>query len=817
MSITALDTLARDIRYALRTFRRAPLAALTIVATVGLGLGLVTVVFTFYNAFYLQKDIVRNPDELFAVERPPSQSARRVWIPFTQSEFEALRRDTTVFADVFAMRMDVPTRVFGWQANATLVTGNYFHVLGVPAALGRTLTPSDDEPFKGQRVIVLSHRGWKRLLAADPSAIGSTVSLNGAPYDVVGVMPPAFRGLGADRVDFWMPLSLAGEIDIRQKKEDALTLDRVVGRLKPGTSPETAAAGLTVWAAARTNMKRAKGQPVYIRLRPSRALSPDAIEGLKTYTPIFFAFGLVLLIGCANVANLLLARAIARQREIGIRLSLGASRRRIIRQLLTESLLLALASAALGFVVSRVFLETAVRLLMTSVPADFAYPVSLVTPAADWRVLLFLVVVSFASTVFFGLMPAVQATRVELVRTMRGEVTRDAGPGRARQALITVEVSASALLLICAVIFLRSAFAAAATAPAMRTSDTLMIEMRNEPLRSSLLQEVTTHPLVTHAAASSPGPMGFLGAAVASSTTGPTVLFPYQLVSPAYFGVLDIPITQGRGFAPEERTADAGVAIVSESAVRKLWLDRVAIGQLLWLQLESPSGPPRQRAPRRPYSVIGVVRTAESRVSLLGMQFASAGVYLPTSPESAGTSLTVRVHGDPERARQALMDALTRVDPALPGITTMKTMAGMDAYLLRVAFWVTVAVGSLALLLTASGLFGVLSYLVEQRRQEIGLRMALGATRRDVARLVLAQMARPLGAGLVAGGGLAAALAIVLMSTGAASRIGGVVRVLDPAAYSAGLLVIVTACVLAASIPALRAARIDPIVTLKRE
>lgn len=815
--IGVIDSTLRDVRYAFRTFRRAPLAALTIVATMALGLGLVTVVFTLYNAFYLQKDAVRNPDELFAVERPPTPTDRRVWIPFTRSEFEALRRDTSVFTDVSAMVPDVGTRVEGRTALATLVTGNYFQVLGVHAALGRTLTPSDDEPFKGQPVVVLSHRGWTRLFGADPSVIGRTVSLNGAPYEVVGVMQPAFRGLGAHRVDCWMPLSLAGQIGGRRFDEDALRIDRVVGRLKPGMSPGAAAAGLNVWAAGRTDLKTAKGHPAYIRLRPSQALSPDVIEGLKAYAPIFFAFGLVLMIGCANVANLLLARAVARQREIGIRLSLGASRRRIIRQLLTESLLLASASAVVGFVLSRIFLETATRLLMTTVPLDFAYPVSLVTPAADWRVLLFLAAVAVVSTVFFGLMPAIRATRLELVRTMRGELTRDARPDRARQALIAVQVSASALLLICAAVFLRGAFAAAAAVPAIRTGDTVMVDIVNEPLRDRLLQEITAHPLVTAVAASSPGPMGFLGAAAASAPQGATAVVPYQFVSPEYFGVLDLPIIQGRGFSPEERTPDSGVVIVSEDAVRKLWLDRVALGRLLWVTLEQPAGAPRQRAPLRTYTVVGVARSVDSRMHLLGMEFASAGVYLPTSAESAGTSLTLRVHGDPERARQALMDVLTRVDPALPGVRTLKTMAGMDAYLLRVAFWVTLVVGALALLLTSSGLFSVLSYLVEQRRQEIGVRMALGATARDVAGLVLSQMVRPLGAGLAAGGGLAAALAIVLMSTRAASRIGEVVRVLDPVSYIAGLLIIVTACVLAASVPALRAARIDPIATLKQE
>ena len=197
--------------------------------------------------------------------------------------------------------------------------------------------------------------------------------------------------------------------------------------------------------------------------------------------------------------------------------------------------------------------------------------------------------------------------------------------------------------------------------------------------------------------------------------------------------------------------------------------------------------------------------------------FTFRGVYLPTGPESAGTSLTLRVRGDPEQARQALLERLTSVDPGLGAINTMRTIAGMQTYILRLAFWVTVVLGGLALVLTVSGLFSVLSYVVEQRAKEIGVRMALGATTRNVVGLVLSQSLRPVGIGLVAGGGLAAALAIVLMATPAASEIGSIVHVFDPVAYAASLLVIVTSCVLAASVPALRAARIDPIATLRKD
>ncbi|MBA2304221.1 MAG: FtsX-like permease family protein, partial [Acidobacteria bacterium] len=268
------------------------------------------------------------------------------------------------------------------------------------------------------------------------------------------------------------------------------------------------------------------------------------------FAPLFFAFGLILMIGCANVANLLLARAVSRQREIGIRLSLGASRRRLVRQLLTESLMLALASAACGFVVSRVVLYLTLHVAMTTMPPELAENVRLAAPAADWRVVVFLVVAAIVSTVFFGLAPALQATRVELVRTIRGEGTGDPRRSRARNALISVQVGASALFLICAAVFLRSALSAATVDPGLRTADTVIIDIVNEPLRAAMVQAVIADPSVAAVAASWPDTLGqpraaFAGApadkpaARAGETTPSRSTVAYRFISPEYFSVLD--------------------------------------------------------------------------------------------------------------------------------------------------------------------------------------------------------------------------------------------------------------------------------------
>jgi predicted permease len=823
------DALIGDIRYAFRAFRRARLAALTIVATVALGLGLVAVVFTFYSALFLRLDAVRSPGELFAVERPPSQSAD-VRVPMMRSEYDALQRETSVFSDAFArLPSSIGTRVDGRMARCTLVTGNFFQVLGVNAALGRTLSPADDERFAGRPVIVLSHRGWSKLFANDPTVVGRSLMVSGFRYEIAGVMPEGFRGLGTSPPDYWAPLSLLGQFRPGSAgKEDEVALD-VVGRLKPGLSAETATAGLNVWASRRTDLKTGDDRRATIRLTPKQGtLSTDVLEALLVFSPLFLAFGLILMIGCANVANLQLARGVARQREIGIRLSLGASRSRIIRQLLTESLLLALASAACGLAISRLILEAGIYAAVTTMPPEIAEQVSLVPPAADWRVAAFLLAGALVSTVFFGLMPALQATRLELVRTMRGELTRDARPSRARNALIALQVGASALLLICAAVFLRSAFAAAAVDTGLRTRDTVILPIANEPLRSAILHAVRTDPAIAAVAASWPAAivehlpsavaeaMAFGQLAADKPTTAARVAVGYKFVSPEYFSVLDIGLVNGRGFTAAERTADAGVAIVSETTARRLWPNGGAVGQILRIEADPASAQGREDdppLPSRTFSVVGVVR--DVRGTLLVARITEAAVYLPTAPESPRTSLTLRVHGDPEQARRVLLERLTKVDPAMGELTTMRTVAGMEAYFLRIAFWVAVVLGGLALVLTLSGLFSVLSYIVEQRRKEIGVRMTLGATAWKVAGLVLSQLLRPVSLGLMTGSGLAAGLAIVTMSI--STEMAGLVHGVDPVAYAASLLVIVTACVLAASIPTLRAARIDPMTTLRQE
>ncbi len=804
-----VDNTIRDVQYAMRTFRRGPLAAITIVVTVAIGLGVVAVLFTILNRFLFRVDSVPDISALYGVERPRANGDRSF---LTRPQFEALRKETRVFTDAYASLHDIDVRVDGQMMAVTLVSGNFFQAVGVRSVLGRVLAPSDDARSGGHAVIVLSDKGWTRRFDRDPNVLGRTVIVNGLPFEIIGVMPEGFRGLEVSAPDFWAPLSLLAQFRPGDRgQEDRVGLD-VVGRLRPGVAMESARAQLSAWE-SNQQVSVADRHTLTIDLVPRRGTLPQPMEAIAVFAPLFFAFGLILLIGCANVANLLLARGVARQREIGIRLSLGASRRRIVRQLMTESLLLALVAAAGGYVVSRLTLEGSVYWAMRVMPVDLG-DVNVNVPAADWRVAMFLVVAAVAATALFALMPALQATRIEPVRTLRGELVKDARPGRARNALISVQVFASALLLICAAIFLRSAIASSRFDPGFRTADTVMIELVNEPKRASMLQAIAAESTITAYAAVRPGMLDQRAGVADTGADKKNV--PYKFVSGAYFEVMGIPILRGRSFTAAEREEDA-VVIVSESTARMLWPNRDAVGETFRLEPDmNSSTPPSDEPPlsSRVVTVVGVSRDVTG-FRFTGVKGASA--FLPTTLDVPKTMAVARVSGDADLARQTLLDHLTRIDPNMGLIVTMRTVARLERFFLNIAFWIALILGSLALLLTVSGLFSVLSYLVEQRTKEIGVRMALGASSQKITQLMLWQTARPVMYGLVAGAGLAMTLATALLTTEFGAFISEIVRVTDPIAYAASLLVVVAACLLAVWIPATRAARVDPMQTLRQE
>ena len=808
-----VENTSRDVVYACRMLARTPLVSLTIIGTVGLGLGLITVLFTILNVFLFRVDRVPNIREMYAVERPRDADDER--LRFTRPQFEAMQRETRVFTGMYAELADIDTRVDGRMMSIRLVSGSAFQVWGVRAARGRTLLPSDDDRTASQPVIVLSDFGWDRHFHRDPGVIGRKLMVSGLPREVIGVMPEGFRGLNVGYVDLWAPLSSLAEFrPIHRGREDRVGLD-VIGRLRPDLSVESARAQLDAWDRQQTPGATTERRGANILIVPRRGTIPQPLEALIVFSPLFFAFGLILLIACANVANLLLARGLSRQKEIGIRLSLGATRRRIVRQLLTESLLLALVAAAFGYLVSRVAIVATINAIVTTIPPDMG-DVTLLLPDPDWRVAVFLLAGAIVSTVAFGLMPALHATRIEPVRTIRGELIRDARPGRSRGFLIGLQVGGATLLLICAAVFLRSALLSAMADPGFRTSDTLMIEMTNEPKRPAMLQALAADPSVLGIAATRLDFFQAPRAAFAQAGAQKTPVS-YTFVSPEYFNVLDIPLVRGRTFSDQERAGLVPVVVVDQNTANRLWPGRDAIGQTVFIE-SNPQSPARgdddPPLPSRTFTVVGIARdVAGFRLA----DFEAAGVYLPADTNVPKTGLIVRVSGDPEVGRQHLLERLTGLDPNMGQVVTLRTIARLNIYLLQAGFWVALVLGTLALAFTVSGLFSVLSYLVEQRTKEIGVRMALGATSRNVTQLIMSQTSRPVAIGMLVGGGLAAGLATILISIPAAATIAAIVRVLDPIAYAASLLIIVAACALAASIPAARASRVDPMQTLRQE
>jgi predicted permease len=656
-----VDNVARDLRYACRSFLRTPLVALTIVTTVGLGLGLVAVVFTILNGFVFHADEVRSPYDLFAVQHQPVANAAPEG--FTRLEYEAFLRETTIFSEAFAASTaKVDGYVEGMRREGTLVTGNFFRVLGVGAARGRALTLADDEAG-APSVLVLSHRAWSQQFSSDPAVIGSTLRVNGTPFEVVGVMPDGFRGLMPIAApDFWAPISQLRQFRPNDSGAGESVGFDIVGRLVPGLTRDQALAQLRTWDSLR-DVERPAGEvrPALV-LEPKPGTIPLSTEVMALFVPLFFAFGLILMIGCANVANLLLARGVARQRELGIRLAIGASRRRVVWQLLTESLLLSLVSAGLAFGVSRLVLASVSYAVTSTFPPELG-DINIEVPPMDWRVALFLLAGAAVSTLFFALAPALQTTRLELVRTIHGEVVRGSRPARVRGALVTLQVTASVLLLICAAIFLRATLTSAAVDPGIRTSDVVTVNVLDEQRRGAILDIVRSDAAAASVAASSPGILGGFPAFAEVANGKSTATF--QFVSPEYFDVLGIDLLRGRSFTASERNANDAVAIVSESVAGRLWPGLDAVGQLV--RVESDPSPERARAeigPAPAYSrslvVVGVARDVPG-FRLGGFRLSGADVYVPTGAETNGTSLLLRVRGDAERARFPLLNRLAWV------------------------------------------------------------------------------------------------------------------------------------------------------------
>ena len=802
-----LETLAQDVRFALRSFRRSPAFVVTVVATIALALGLNTTAFTIFNAYVLRPIRVRDPYSLYQFSY---HDARNRWHGLTSDDYDALRAfrpsaQSFAYQNAFA-------RIDGIATFGVLASGNAFQVLGARAHIGRTLLPED----KNDAVMVLSYDMWRSRFGADSGIVGHTLRIRGVPLQVVGVLSSDFQGIGAVPPDFWAPIELTGQLAAAPSRSARATI-RAVIRLRPGEAESQARAQLTTWAERLTAQRPDSDRAASVDLiSMANALPQDNSETWLMFMPIFVAFGLVMLIACANVANMMLARALARQREIGIRLALGAERARLIRQLLTESVLLAIPAAVAGFVLSGWTIDAGVRAMFASLPAEFVPYVRIVPLAPDARVFVFILAASLAAALLFGLVPAIQATRPNIVQASRGDFDTAFRPGRLRAGLLVAQITVCAVLLITTGLLLRGAHAARGAATGILTGNVVNI-VPDERGRAATIQKLRTHALVDELAASFFSPLDGMypsipmrahpeGKALGNDRVEQVA---YDFVSGNYFATLGVPLLRGRSFTESEERAGAQVAIVSAATAQRLWPGEDAVGQLLWIATDVPRE--SKLAGVRSARVVGV--TGNTVTGWIGTGLTRSVAYYPARLEDAGVRILARVRGDQTRARDQLdteIDAALARSP-LEQIHTLDDFLAVQRYPFRAFSWVSTAIGCIALLLTVTGIYGVLSYLVTQRTKEIGIRIALVANIREVTGMVVRQTTRFAVIGIAAGMLLALGVSRVMAS------VLWIVNGYDALGYAGGILVVFAAALVAAYAPARRAARVDPLTALREE
>ncbi len=821
-----MDTLLQDLRYALRTLARSPGFALAAVLTLALGIGANATVFSLVNALLLRPPPhVAEPGRLVAVytsdySGPPYGAS-------SYADYLDFRAETRVFEGVAAYLPRPVALGEGERVERTgveVVSGNYFGVLGVKPRMGRFFLPEEGSASGAQPSVVVSHDLWLRFLDGAPDVVGKTVRVNGRPFTVVGVAPEGFRGsLRGVSFDAWVPAGAAAAVGL----EEGFLTNRgargafVLARLRPGVTLEQARARMEgvargLHAAHPESWTDLRKQGRRISLLPeaeARILPQVRGPALGLLALLGGTVGLVLLVCCANVAGLMLARATGRTQEVGVRLSLGATRGRIVRQMLTESLLLAAAGGAAG-VLAAVW---ATDLLMAvRIPAPLRVGLDL---RPDARVLAATALVVAATGVVFGLAPALRASRPDLVGVLKGG-GGTVGRGRRRfplrSALVVAQVAVSLLLLVGAGLFLRSLQRAAGIDPGFRVDNLLLVSLEPPPgaertadrvrVAREVQERAAALPEVVSASWAAYAPMGIetsrRGVSVEGYQPGEgeDMEIPFNVVGPRYFETMGTPLLRGRPLDARDRRGAPGAVVVNEAFARRYWPGRDPLGRRV--SLSGPEGPFLE--------VVGVAR--DGKYSSLADE-PRPYVYASALQEDWGAVLHLRTAGEPRRVLGALRAAVREAAPGW-SLEEPRTMAEqLDASLLvqRAAGRVLAVFGCAALLLAAVGVYGVLAYAVARRRREIGVRMALGARAADVLRLVLRQgvVLTALGVAI----GLPAAWALARLLGG--FLLGGSAS--DPVAFLGTPLLLAAVALLACWIPARRAVRVDPMVSLRAE
>ena len=806
-----LETLAQDVRYAVRGMRNNPGFSAVAVLSLGLGIGANTAIFYLMNAALLESLPVKRPEELVQVVSVFRDGARVSNVDYRV--FQYVHGATQSFSGLFASVEDeYNLRVEGHveRVSGQRVSGSYYTTLGVQAVVGRTITEEDDVRPGGNPVVVLSHPFWKRRFGLEPSVVGKTVYLNGSPFTIIGVTPPQFYGL--DRL-------LPTDITVPMATQADPYWVWITGRLRPGVSVHQARAELEApfqqaidgyshsaksWSARdrqnffsqKVDLDRAgKG------LRFLRAALDEPIQILT------IVVGIVLLIACANVANLLLARSAARSKEIGLRRVVGAGRNRILRQLLTESLLLALIGGALGLLLAAWGSRLFVTLLLPF--SDWAY----LDFRPSYRILAFNMAVSLGAALVFGLAPALRATRVDLHLALKGTSGNASGRTRVGPArgLLVAQVAASLVLLVTAGLFLRTLRTLKTLDPGFDSENLLL--MRIDPERSgytgaraiALSKELTARiqaiPGVRSASVSSNVLFGIGGWKKTlwvqgyDYAPGEDQMVAFNAVGSRFFETAGIPLLAGREFDERDLSPSPRSAVINQAMARKYFGNDNPIRRLF-------------RDSANNYEIVGVVGNAKYG-SLRERTYPV--VYQPLAAETGSIVLHVRTIGDPAAMISRIRREIAAIDKDLPvyGVRTLADQVSQSLHRERMFATLTSLFGALALVLACVGLYGVMAYTVTRRTGEIGIRMALGARCGDVLKLVLGQAAGVVAAGLAIG--VAVAWGVTRF---AASQFYGV-SAADPMTFVAVSVLLATVALAASYVPARRASRVDPMAVLR--
>jgi predicted permease len=817
-----MGTFAFDIRYAFRMLARNPGFATIAIVALALGIGVNTAIFTVVNAVLLQPLPYAEPDRIVELARGyPNGRETSISIPkFMVWKDNHVFQSMTLYA-VGAAGMNLGAGDRPEQVKTIQVSSGFFQVFGVGPAAGRTFTASEDVP-NGPALAVLTHEVWQARLGGDPRIVGRSVLLNGQPYTVLGVLPKGFRS--EPRAEVFLPL----QADPQSTNQGHYL--NVAARLKPGVTLSLARAEMKI-----AGERFRKDNPKWMDKEESVAVTPmreASVSDIKTALLVLLgAVGFVLLIACANVANLLLARAAARQREIAVRAAVGAGRWRVVRQLLTESVLLAGIGGVLGYALG----SWGVRMLLLLVPANIprlmdADGVRAVAPPLDWRVAAFTLAAALLTGILFGLIPALQASKLDLVSALKEAGNRSGTSrrhNRARSSLVVAEVALALVLVAGAALLIRTFVGLSNAQPGIDPHNVLTLETsltsgaysttaKIDAFTVDTLRRIESIPGVEAAAAMLVLPAGNMGIDLPFNIAGkpPAKGNPYngdeqyRYVAGHYFQAFRIPLLRGRRFTETDTGNSAPVVIVNQDMAKHYWPNQDPVGQVITIGLGL--GPQFADPPRE---IVGVVGTVKER----GVANGDVGVmYLPAAQVPQGMmelvrqiiplAWAVRSPGDPMTLHAAVQSEIQAVDATMTvsRVQPMEkvlaaTMARQNFNMLLLTIFAVIA-----LLLAAIGIYGVMSYSVEQRTQEIGIRMALGSSRGDVLKLMLV-------AGLqLAGIGVAIGLALAYLLTRFLASLLFSVKAGDPWTLAAVAAILATVALIATYIPARRAAATDP-------